>query len=131
MPMIAGLGALSEARPGSGHAMSVVEAHRPLARRLVQGEGIGQAVRASLVGLDPPDPELEPITRFEMVDTPVEGKKKFKLVFRVRTFHILAGYLSSDNLLSSPSFDDRPQSAASASAWRGAGQTKRQRDPAL
>ena len=67
MPMIAGLDALSEARPGSRHAMSVVVAHHPLARRLVQGEGIGQTVRASLVGLDSLDPELEPVTRFEMV----------------------------------------------------------------
>ena len=63
MSMIVGLGALSEARPGSRHAMSVVEAHQPLARRLVQGEGTGQTVRASLVGLDPLDPELSPEER--------------------------------------------------------------------
>ena len=43
--------------------MSVVEAHQPLARRLVQGEGTGQTVRASLVGLDPLDPELSPEER--------------------------------------------------------------------
>ena len=37
-----------------------------------------------------------------MVDAPVEGKQEFKLVFRIRAYHILTGYLPSDNLLSRP-----------------------------
>jgi len=89
------LGTPSGTLPGSRHAMCVVEAYQPSARWLVQGEGIGQTVGPSLVRFDSLDPELEPISLFEVVNAPVKGEKKLDLMFRTRIFHILTGYSSS------------------------------------
>ena len=98
VPMIMSLGTPSGTLPGSRHAMSVVEAYQPSARWLVQGEGIGQTVGPSLVRFDSLDPELEPISLFEVVNAPVKGEKKLELMFRTRIFHILTGYSSSGAL---------------------------------
>jgi len=59
----------------------IVETDQPPTIRSVQRERVRESVRSVPPCLDTPDLELDPVALFEMVDTPVEGQQKLKLMF--------------------------------------------------
>lgn len=81
MPVIVRDARLAEARAARRHAMRVVETDQPVALRVVQRQGISQAVRAFRRWVRSPDFEFYPIASLELVNTSIEAQQELERVF--------------------------------------------------